>query len=185
MACENWSCSGYACQGGSSGGGVCSSCAGGGCTGWCSTGCLDSGGDSGGCGDCTKTCADDCENGCKDKCGKGCNTGCTTQEARDLFTSLALNKKIYAADMKNINRMIEIEASERRYNKTITTVKFENKKKAQSSQVKQLQDNLKAIGQTPKKDAGVKVKAWKTTGQELIDLVLDSADNSIYSSSTS
>lgn len=80
--------------------------------------------------------------------------------------------------------MIEIEASSRRFNKSITSKDFVEKTRAQSSWVKQLQTNLKAIGQSPKQNADAKVKSLKATGQELIDLVLDSADTKITSNAT-
>lgn len=86
--------------------------------------------------------------------------------------------------MNNINRMIEIEASSRRFNKSITSTDFVEKTRAQSSWVKQLQTNLQAIGQSPKQNADAKVRALKATGQELIDLVLDSADTKITSNAT-
>lgn len=193
MSCSNFSCSsgcgdGVSASSGPSGcsfgaaGGSCSNQCGGSCTGWCGDGCLDSGGDSGGgCSGCTGSCSDGCEGTCKDNCGRGCNTGCSTEEALSLYTTLAagLNKKIYAADMNNINRMIEIEASSNRFNKNITSVNFSSKIKANSTQIKQLQANLKAIGQQTSANADQKIKTWKTTGQELIDLVLDSADTKI------
>lgn len=192
MSCQNFSCSigcgtgcsgGVTCSGGTSSEGGCSGNCGGTCTGWCSTGCMDSGGDSGGggCSGCTGSCSSGCEGTCKDNCGKGCNTGCSTSEALDLYQKLTagLNKRIYASDMKNINRMIEIEASSQRFNKQITSVNFAQKIKANSDQIKQLQANLKAIGQQTSANADKKVKAWKSTGQELIKEVLDSADTKI------
>lgn len=192
MSCSNFSCSGGCGDGVTSGsstgcsfnsnGSGCSNQCGNSCTGWCGGGCLDSNGDSGGgCSGCTSTCADDCEGGCKDNCGRGCNTGCSSDEALDLYQKLTagLNKRIYASDMKNINRMIEIEASSQRFNTNITSVNFESKIKANSDQIKKLQANLVAIGQQPSANADTKVKIWKSTGQELIQKVLDSADTKI------
>lgn len=190
MSCQNFSCStgcgtgctgGATCSGGAANGGCSGNC-GGTCTGWCSSGCMDSGGDSGGgCSGCTGSCSGGCEGTCKDNCGKGCNTGCSSDEALDLYQKLTagLNKRIYASDMKNINRMIEIEASSQRFNKNITSVNFESKIKANSDQIKKLQANLIAIGQQPSANADKKVKVWKSTGQELIEKVLDSADTTI------
>lgn len=190
MSCQNFSCStgcgtgctgGATCSGGAANGGCSGNC-GGTCTGWCSSGCMDSGGDSGGgCSGCTGSCSGGCEGTCKDNCGRGCNTGCSDNEALDLYQKLTagLNKRIYAADMSNINRMIEIEASSNRFDKNITSVNFSSKVRANSAQIKQLQANLKAIGQETSANANQKIKAWKTTGQELIDLVLDSADTKI------
>lgn len=190
MSCQNFSCStgcgtgctgGATCSGGAANGGCSGNC-GGTCTGWCSSGCMDSGGDSGGgCSGCTGSCSGGCEGTCKDNCGKGCNTGCSTNEALDLYQKLTagLNKRIYASDMKNINRMIEIEASSQRFNKNITSVNFASKIKANSDQIKKLQANLIAIGQEISANADTKVKVWESTGQELITKVLNSADTTI------
>ncbi len=145
MSCSNFTCTDGCAS--TSGQQACPTCNNSGCAGWCSGGCLGgcegdcSGGCGGGCaGGCSDNCGSNCVGGCKGDCGTGCNTGCSTQEALDLYTTLAagLNKKIYAADMDNINRMIEIEASSRRFNKTITSKDFKEKTKAQSSWVKQL-----------------------------------------------
>lgn len=189
MSCQNFSCStgcgtgcsgGSTCGGGTSSEGGCSGNCGGTCTGWCSTGAMDSGG-GGGCSGCDGSCSGGCTGTCKNNCGRGCNTGCSDNEALDLYQKLTagLNKRIYASDMNNINRMIEIEASSNRFNKSITSVNFASKIKANSTQIKQLQANLKAIGQQTSANADQKIKTWKTTGQELIDLVLDSADTKI------
>ena len=206
--CSNFSCSsscsGTASEsaGGCSGdcasntsqfsGGTCSPC-GGSCLGWCSGGCLDTcdgtcdGGCSGACQDsCANSCTASCVGGCKGNCGKGCNTGCTSNEALDLYQKLyaGLDKKILAADLNNIKRMIELEASANRFNKTITNVNFNTKDRANSSQIKTLQSNLNTIGQTTTKDASQKVKSWKATGQELIDKALASHNTTINSNAT-
>lgn len=163
------------------------------CLGLCSNACSGCTGDcTGDCsGGCSSNCANsclgaNCTGGCKNNCGKGCNTGCTNNEANTLYQALkaGLNKKIYAADMANINRMIEIEASANRFNKTITSVNFLSKNKANSSQVIQLQKNLAEIGRTISKNAGQKIKSWRETGQELVDQAKLSYETTITSSST-
>ena len=156
---------------------ACSGCTGD-CTGDCSGGCSSN---------CANSCLGaNCTGGCKNNCGKGCNTGCSNNEANTLYQALkaGLNKKIYAADMANINRMIEIEASSNRFNKSITSITFTNKDKANSSQVVQLQNNLITIGQTISSNADKKVKALHTTGQELINKAIASYETTITSSST-
>lgn len=198
MSCSNFTCTGT-CQGDGTKFTCSGSCTGDGCLGWCGGGCLDScegdcdgcGGCDGGCrdtckGGCKDGCGTDCINGCKGDCGVGCNIGCTSDEALSLYQTLkaGLNKKIYAADMNNINRMIEIEASSNRFNKAITSQSFSQKRKAQSSWVKQLQANLVQINQSPSGTAEIKERVWETTGQELIDLTLASADTKIPSDAT-
>lgn len=199
MSCGNFSCSGSCSVAGkdsnSEGNGGCSSgsCSGDPCLGWCGGGCLDScsgscdGGCAGACQDsCANSCTASCTGGCKGNCGKGCNTGCRNDEAYSLAQKLAagLDKKILAADLINIERMIELEASANRFNKTITNVDFNAKDRANSSQIKTLQSNLNAIGQTTTKDASQKVKSWKATGQELIDKALASYNTTINSNAT-
>ena len=197
MSCTNFSCSG-SCQGGTKSGSdqfTCDAgdCKGDPCLGWCGGGCLSScdgscdGGCSGACQDsCANSCRQSCTGGCKGNCGKGCNTGCTSSEALSLYQTLVdgLDKKILATDLNNIKRMIELEASANRFNKTITNVNFNTKDRANSSQIKTLQNNLNAIGQTTTKDASQKVKSWKATGQELIDKALASHDTTINSDAT-
>lgn len=197
------SCSNFTCSGGcasTQGQSACPTCNNSGCAGWCSGGCLSScEGECEGCGsNCSGTCRNTCEGGCKDGCGTdcidgckgdcgvGCNTGCSSDEALSLYQTLkaGLNKKIYHSDMNNINRMIEIEASANRFNKPITSQTFSQKVKAQSNWVKQLQANLVAINQSPQEKAEIKNHTWEATGQELIDLVLASADTKIPSDAT-
>lgn len=199
--CSNFTCSGNCGTTASKSGDGCGSgnCSGDACLGWCGGGCLDSckgdcdgcGGCDGGCsntckGGCKDSCGTDCLEGCKGDCGVGCNIGCNSDEAISLYQTLkaGLNKKIYHSDMNNINRMIEIEASANRFNKPITSQTFSQKVKAQSNWVKQLQANLVAINQSPQEKAEIKNHTWEATGQELIDLVLASADTKIPSDAT-
>ena len=139
--------------------------------------------DCSGCSGCTgcSGCSGTCKGACKDNCGRGCNTGCSSNEALNLYNTLVagLNQKIYAADMKNINRMIEIEAGSNRNNVSITSVSFKAENKATSKQIKQLQSNLKKIGQTTSQDASQDVIIAEKTGKELITKVLKSADTKI------
>ncbi len=199
MSCSNFSCSGSCSVAGAeqsgSGTGGCSSgsCSGDPCLGWCGGGCLDSctgscdGGCSGACQDsCANSCTANCVGGCKGNCGKGCNTGCQSDEAKTLSQKLesGLDKKILAADLINIKRMIELEASANRFNKTITNVDFNVKGRAKSTQIKTLQSNLEKIGQTTTKNADSKVRTWKATGQELIKKALASYGTTINSNAT-
>lgn len=141
-------------------------------------------GDSG--GGCT--CSGNCSGECKDKCKAGCNSSCSDDEAVALYTKLlaGLNKKIYAADMQNINDMIISEARARRRDKAseVTSVNFTARNKLQSSQVKQLQTNLEKFDKDPKENADVKVKAWRATGEELRTITLAAAKEDVFSSKT-
>lgn len=147
------------------------------------------GSDCTGCGDCrhwgnySGTCGQNCSgcSGCSGSCGRGCNTGCHATEALTLYDKLVagLNQVIYAADMANINRMIEIEAGETRKNVSITSVNFATGNTATSAQIKQLQNNLKKIGQTTTKRANVGDSIAAATGNELITKVLASADTTL------
>lgn len=195
MSCSNFSCSGT-CYNYNGGGCQC----GGSCTGWCSGGCMGcsgcggcdgscSGGCSscqgtcsGGCSGCQGTCTGTCTGACKNNCGAGCNTGCSSNEALSLYNTLGagLNTVIYASDMVNINKMIQLEAS--RFGKSATSVTFSAGNTATSAQIKQLQTNLSAIGQSTTGDSNAGTVIYESTGQELITKVLASADKTITSS---
>lgn len=181
--CGN-SCSGK-CDGGCSGtckdscgnltssGGSCINCGkdcqgcGGGCTGTAKT---DDGGSGGGC-----TCASDCAGACKD----ACDTGCYSDLAFELYNKLkaGLNRKILAADLQNINDMIQLEATRR--SKSTTSQTFSIKHKANSSQITALKNNLTTIGYSSNAQTGSKDKAMRTTGQELIDKALAAYEETI------
>ena len=174
-------CSGGYCTGGSqgSGGGCpsdcsnsCMSCSGNNFTGW--------GGDDGGGGcSCGGDCSGTCKNTCKNTCSSACDVGCTSTSAVELYNKLVagLNKKILAADMTNINQMIQLEAKRR--SKSTTSQSFTPKDKATSAKIKALQSNLSTIGFKTSKNAGQKIKSFKATGQELIDKALDAYETEI------
>lgn len=192
MGACNWGCTSDCAANGTwndtCGSGSCTGTCQGVCGGGCS-GCDDTceGSCAGGCSDnCAGSCTASCTGACKGGCGKGCNTGCTSNEALDLYQKLeaGLHKKIYAADMQNINKMIEHEASSNRFNKTITSINFVEKSKANSSEVIQLQNNLIKIGQTISQNANPKVKSWKATGEELIKKAQKSFNTTINSNAT-
>ena len=179
MGCSNGTCfnvgcghgsSSSSCSCGSNCSNACSSCAGSGSTG--------GGGDGGGCS-CGGNCSTGCTGTCKGSCSTACDTGCTSREAIDLYEKLknGLNKKILAADLSNINAMIQSEAKRR--NKTTTSQSFSVKDKATSTKIKALQSNLSTIGFKTSKDAGQKIKSFKATGQELIDKALDAYETEI------
>lgn len=171
--CRHWG--NYSCGCGDDGcsgcGGACSSsCSG--CSGTCNNTCT---------GSCTGSCTGTCTGSCKDNCGRGCNTGCTSNEAVDLYNTLVagLNQTIYAADMANINRMIEIEANSNRKNVSITSVSFTAGNNATSADIKQMQNNLSKIGQNTVSSANVGDNISLTTGDELRLKALASADTKI------
>lgn len=145
---------------------------------------LGSGGESGGGSSCT--CSGNCKGECKNSCGTSCSENCKTDNATELYKKLlsGLNKKIYAADMQNINDMIQIQAHKNRYNKKTTSVTFSKSSKISSSKIAQLQKNVNKLGDDTEENVNQGVKAKKVAGQELIDLVLEAADEKITSSSS-
>ena len=141
----------------------CSSCAGRNPSGYSSGG-------GGGCS-CGGDCSGGCSGRCKSTCKTYCDTGCKTEEAVDLYQKLkqGLNKKRKAADMNNINRMIQLEAKRRGKESSITLQTFKAREKANPDKIKKLQSNLKVITFEANKDADQKDKIYKNVGQELID----------------
>ena len=183
--CRNWGnyscgCSDDGCSG--CGGACSSSCSG--CSGTCNNTCKGTCSNTcnNTCKDtCTGTCNNTCTGGCKDNCGRGCNTGCTSNEAVELYNTLVagLNQTIYAADMANINRMIEIEASSDRKNVSITSVSFVTGNKATSADIEQMQSNLSEIGQSATSSANVGNNIALATGDELRLKAIESAEMKI------
>lgn len=169
--------------GGSGGSNPCSGCTGD-CTGncsWCNSGNVNGWGSDDGGGGCTcgGNCSGSCNDTCEDTCSSACDVGCTSNEAVDLYNKLVagLNKKILAADMTNINKMIQLEAQRR--STSTTSQSFSPRDKATSIKVKALQSNLSTIGFATSKDAGQKIKSFNATGQELIDKALDAYETEI------
>lgn len=192
MACNNGTCYNVGC-------GNSNDCDG--CSGTCGKMSRESGGDSG-CTKCQYNCSDDCtsctgdcqgscegacqdacegncEGSCKSSCNTACDTGCYSTEAIDLYQTLSagLNRKILATDLININRMIQLEAARRK--KSISSQSFTAKNKATSQKIKALQSNLETIGHKTSKNADVRIKSWKATGQELIDKSLEAFNETL------
>ena len=173
-------CAGSTCTGGTGCGVACySTCADGNDGSPCST--LGGGGGSG------CTCSGDCEGECTGLCGGECQQNCSLSNATDLYEALlgGLNKKIYAADMKNINDMLVIEANSKRRNKTITSVDFLQKQKASTNQINQIKSNLAKIqGVADPQDITIKTKIQETEGQEILQSVINLAKADIATEST-
>ena len=190
MACNNGTCHNYGCGYGSTcdcngacGGSQQASAEGCGACQWnCSDKCTGCYGDcQGSCeGACQDACEGNCEGSCKSGCNTACDTGCYSTEAIDLYQTLlnaGLDRKILAADLININRMIQLEAARR--NKSISSQSFTAKNKATSQKIKALQSNLETIGHKTSKDADVRIKSWKATGQELIDKSIEAFNETL------
>lgn len=157
-------CSGE-CKGGCTGGSS-ASCVwcGTDCGGDCSSSVADGGGGGGGCGDCSAGCATGCTTGCTETCQDACDSAVLA-----LYNKLkeGLNKKILAADMKNINDMIQYEAGKRGL--SAISQSFTEKHKATVDKVQALQQVLVAGGLSIEHPATQKGKALRATGEELID----------------
>lgn len=150
------------CRGGSSDNG-CIWC-GTDCGGDCSTSVADGDTGGGGCGDCSAGCATGCTTGCTETCQDACDSAVLA-----LYNKLkeGLNRKILAADMKNINDMIQYEAGKRSL--AFTSQSFTEKDKATVGKVQALQQALITGGLSIEHPATQKGKALRATGEELID----------------
>lgn len=168
------------------------------CSGSCSgTGSSSGGGDSGGdgCDDCNgycygtcgNSCGDNaCDYGCDNSCGEGCSNGCTTTCQEDCDSALlsvyseviaGLDEKILAADMNNINTIIQYEMQKR--SKIPNSQSFTQNAIATTTSITALQSDIKKMGYSITYPASNNGTILKNAGNELKDKAIQAYNDRI------